>query len=67
MDAPPVSPQRREWARCQRQVRIPQLGPPLSLRRHLMLAPLPLDPRLGHEKLLALSGQRLEADCQHHS
>jgi hypothetical protein len=32
-----------------------------------MLAPLPPDPRLGHEKALALSGQRLEADHRHHS
>jgi hypothetical protein len=32
-----------------------------------MLAPLPLDPWLGHEKPLALSGQRLEADRRHHS
>jgi hypothetical protein len=39
----------------------------LSLRRRLMLAPLPPDPRLGHEKPLALSGQRLEADRRHHS
>jgi hypothetical protein len=32
-----------------------------------MLAPLPPDPRLEHEKPLALSGQRLEADRWHHS
>jgi hypothetical protein len=32
-----------------------------------MLAPLPPDPRLGHEKPLALSEQRLEADRRHHS
>jgi hypothetical protein len=60
-------PQRREWARCRRQARIPQQGPPLSLRRRLMLTPLPLDPRLGLEKPLALSGQRLEADRRHRS
>jgi hypothetical protein len=60
-------PQRREWARCRRRARILQLGPPLSLQCRLMLAPLPPDPRLGHEKALALSGQRLEADHRHHS
>jgi hypothetical protein len=44
-----------------------ELGPPLPLRRRLMLAPLPPDPRLGHERPLALSGHRLEADRRHHS
>jgi hypothetical protein len=34
----------------------------LSLRRRLMLTPLPPNPRLRLEKLLALSGQRLETD-----
>jgi hypothetical protein len=32
-----------------------------------MLTSLPLDPWLGLEKPLALSGQRLEADRQHRS
>jgi hypothetical protein len=32
-----------------------------------MLAPLLPDLQLGHEKPLALSGQRLEANRQHHS
>jgi hypothetical protein len=45
----------------------PHLGSPLSLRHRLMLAPLSPDPWLGHEKPLALSRQRLEADRQHHS
>jgi hypothetical protein len=48
-------------------VRIPQQGPPLSLRCRLMLAPLLPDPRLGHEKPLVLSEQPLEADRRHHS
>jgi hypothetical protein len=45
----------------------PLARPPLSLQHRLMLALLPPDPRLGHEKPLALSGQRLEADRRHHS
>jgi hypothetical protein len=37
------------------------------LRHRLMLTPLPPNPRLGLEKPLALSGQRLEVDRLHRS
>jgi hypothetical protein len=54
-------PQCREWAR------IPQLGSPPPLRCRLTLAPLPLDPRMGHGKPLTLSWQQLGAVRRHHS
>jgi hypothetical protein len=53
-------PQCREWAR------VPELGPPPLLRRHLTLVSLPLDPWLGHGKPLALSWQQPGADRRHH-
>jgi hypothetical protein len=51
---------------CPKGARIPQLGPPLPLRRHPTLVSLPSDPRLGHGKPQALSWQQPGTDRWHH-